>query len=61
MSYRLYTFFIWAGNLATGLLIYKVIKTFDYDLCQLLWLLPLIIIIEFGCFASRDRKYEYKK
>jgi len=57
LSYRFYTTFKWLGNLATVALIYSVLKATNYDYSVLWWLFPLLMLIEFGCFAERDRKH----
>ena len=60
-SYRLYTFFKWAGNFATGLMLFLVLKVSNYDWSIFCWMLPLLMLIEFGCFAERDRSHKYGK
>ena len=59
---RLYTFWEWAGTLATLALYMIVVALNDGDyLGTALWFFPLLLAIEFGCFASRDKRHEHGK
>lgn len=59
---RFYTFLEWAGMLAVGTLYMIVAHLNDGDyLWTALWFVPLMIVIEFGCFASRDKKHECRR
>ncbi|MBB20240.1 MAG: hypothetical protein CMP20_12375 [Rickettsiales bacterium] len=55
-----YTFWKWAGFLATIALYLKVVSLNGGDyLGTALWFIPLLLVIEFGCFASRDESHEF--
>lgn len=51
----------WIGNFATVALVVFVLALSDWNYWVLLWLVPVIIFIEFGCFAERELHYEYGK
>lgn len=56
---RFYKFWEWAGIAATIMLYLIIVSKNGGDyLGTALWFWPLMVVINFGCFASRDRKYE---
>jgi hypothetical protein len=59
---RFYTFWEWAGKLATVALYMTIVALTDGDhLGTALWFFPLLFIIGMGFFASRDKRYEHGK
>ena len=58
-SYFFYTVFKHIGNVATFALFGLVLREANYDFSILWWMIPLFLLVEFGCFAERDRKNEY--
>ncbi|MCP4597810.1 hypothetical protein [Neptuniibacter sp.] len=58
-SYSFYTFFKYLGDAATLLLFYLVLRETGFNYSILLWMIPLWLLAEFGCFAERDRKHDY--
>lgn len=61
MSYQFYTFFKWLGNAATILFFFLFLRATGFDYYNLLWMIPLWVLTEFGCFAACDRKHDYGK
>lgn len=59
MSYQFYTFFKWLGNAATFLFFFLILRESDFDYSILFWVIPLWLLVAFGCFAERDRKHDY--
>ena len=59
---RFYTFWEWAGKLATIALYMTIVALNDGDyLGTALWFFPLLFIIGMGFFASRDKRHEHGK
>ena len=56
-----YKFFSNVGTFFEVLIVCAVIHISDWNLIHLLWLIPSLIFVEIGCFASRDMYYEYEK
>jgi hypothetical protein len=59
---RFYTFWEWAGNVATFTLYMTIVVLTGGDyLGAALWFFPLLFIIGMGFLASRDKQYEHGK
>lgn len=54
---KFYSFFIHTGAIATIIMTWLVLRLANYDWTVLFWFVPLMLFIEFGCFASRDKKH----
>lgn len=59
--YDFYTVFKWLGNLATFLFFFLVLMKTGHDYSNLFWMVPLLGLVKFGCYAEHDRKRYYGK
>jgi len=54
---RFYNIVIMLGNISTGLLFFFVLELSGWNWLVLLWMIPLVLFIEFGCFACENKKH----